>query len=83
MRHKLGELRLETSINERWSMRFISDALENSRKILTINAIDDDNRKGLRFDADFPVPSQHGIRQLEQIRRIEVSLPPSDAIMVL
>lgn len=66
-RNKPYALSVPTGINQEWLMDFISDALENGRKIRTFNVIDDYNREGLCIDVDFSMPSQRVIRSLEQI----------------
>ena len=56
-----------TSINQVWSMDFMSDSLSDGRSIRTFNVIDDYNREGLAIDVDLSMPGLRVIRALEQI----------------
>ena len=53
--------------NQRWSLDFMSDALENGRRFRVLNVIDDFNREGLGIEVDFSLPAERVIRSLEQI----------------
>jgi putative transposase len=55
------------SINQKWSMDFMSDALTNRRKFRTFNLIDDFNREVLAIEADTSLPALRVIRVLEQV----------------
>jgi putative transposase len=46
---------------------FMHDQLSNGRSIRLCNVIDDFNREGLGIEVDFSLPSERGIRSLEQI----------------
>ena len=60
-------LSVPTTLNQVWSMDFMSDALADGRKIRTFNVIDDYNREGLAIDVDLSLPSARVIRALEQV----------------
>ncbi len=53
------------SPNKSWSMDFMSDALDNGRRIRVLNIIDDFNRAALWVDAQYSYPSEFVIRALE------------------
>jgi len=57
-----------------WSMDFMSDALENGRRIRVFNIIDDFNRGALWVDAQYSYPSEFVIRALQHLE-IERGLP--------
>ena len=44
---------LPETVNEVWSMDFISDALWNGRKFRLLNIADDDNREMLIMEIDY------------------------------
>jgi len=50
-----------------WSMDFMSDALENGRRIRVLNIIDDFNREALWVDAQYSYPSEFVIRALQNL----------------
>lgn len=50
-----------------WSMDFMSDALEDGRKVRILNIIDDYNRGCLLTDCGISMPSERVTRYLEQI----------------
>lgn len=60
-------LSIPTTLNQMWSMDFMSDTLSDGRTIRTFNVIDDYNREGLVIDVDFSLPSERVIRALEQV----------------
>lgn len=55
------------SINKKWSMDFMSDALTDGRKFRTFNLIDDFNREVLAVEADTSLPAKRVIRVLERV----------------
>ena len=67
-------LEVPTVPNYSWSMDFMSDALENGRKIRVFNVIDDFNREALWVNAQYSYPAEFVVRALECIE-IERGLP--------
>lgn len=55
------------SINKKWSMDFMSDALTDGRKFRTFNLIDDFNREVLAVEADTSLPAKRVVRVLERV----------------
>lgn len=55
------------SINQKWSMDFMSDALTDGRKFRTLNIIDDFNREVLALEADTSLPARRVVRVLERV----------------
>ena len=66
-RDKPEVLAVPETMNQTWSMDFMSDALRDGRKIRTFNVIDDCNREGLGIDVAIALPSERVIRSLNQI----------------
>ena len=60
-------LALPDSINKKWSMDFMSDALTDGRKFRTFNLIDDFNREVLAIEADTSLPAKRVVRVLERV----------------
>ena len=60
-------LTVPDSINKKWSMDFMSDALIDGRKFRTFNLIDDFNREVLAVEADTSLPAQRVVRVLERV----------------
>lgn len=56
-------------INERWSMDFMSDRLEDGRRFRILNIVDLFSRESLSILADFSFPSQKVISWLEKLRK--------------
>ena len=54
-------------LNEIWSIDFMSDGLNNSRKFRTFNVLDDFNREALTIEIDTSLPSARIIRSLEVV----------------
>jgi putative transposase len=55
------------TINQKWSMDFMSDALTDGRKFRTLNIIDDFNREVLALEADTSLPAKRVVRVLERV----------------
>ena len=55
------------SINKKWSMDFMSDALTDGRKFRTFNLIDDFNREVLAVEADTSLPAKRVVRILNRV----------------
>lgn len=55
------------TINKKWSMDFMSDALTDGRKFRTFNLIDDFNREVLAIEADTSLPARRVVRVLERV----------------
>lgn len=55
------------SINKKWSMDFMSDALTDGRKFRIFNLIDDFNREVLAIEADTSLPARRVVRVLERV----------------
>ena len=60
--------------NTCWSMDFLSDALENGRRVRVLNIIDDFNREALWVDAQYSYPSEFVISALQNLE-VERGLP--------
>ena len=55
------------TMNKKWSMDFMSDALTDGRKFRTFNLIDDFNREALALEADTSLPAMRVVRVLERV----------------
>ncbi len=66
-RQRPDALTVPTTINQVWSMDFMSDNLASGRQLRTFNVIDDYNREALGIEVDYSLPSARVIRALEQI----------------
>ena len=55
------------SMNKKWSMDFMSDALTDGRKFRTFNLIDDFNREVLAVEADTSLPAKRVVRVLQRV----------------
>lgn len=66
-RDKPDALSVPSKINQVWSMDFMSDSLEDGRKLRTFNVLDDYNREALAIEVDVSLPSARIIRVLEQV----------------
>ena len=61
-RDKPEALSVPDTINQVWSMDFMSDALTDGRSFRTFNVLDDYNREGLGIEVDLSLPSVRVIR---------------------
>ena len=66
-RDKPQALSVPLSINQTWSIDFMSDSLNTGRKIRTFNVIDDYNRECLGIEVDHSLLAQRVIKSLEQL----------------
>ncbi len=66
-RENPDKLAVPKSLNQTWSMDFMSDNLSNGRPLRTFNVIDDYNRECLTIDVGLSLPSERVIRALEQV----------------
>lgn len=56
------------SVNQTWSVDFMSDALYGTgRRFRTFNVVDDFNRQALAIEVDFSLPAQRIIRVLDRL----------------
>ena len=67
-------LEVPTQPNDTWSMDFMSDALQDGRKIRVLNITDDFNREALAIEVGLSFPSDRVIRAL-QVMEEEYGLP--------
>ncbi|KZL04996.1 Integrase core domain protein [Pseudovibrio axinellae] len=66
-RTKPDKLAVPNKPNQVWSMDFMSDQLEDGRRLRTLNIIDDFNREGLAIEVDFSLPALRVVRALKQV----------------
>jgi putative transposase len=62
------------SVNQRWSVDFVSDQLANGRRFRVCNIIDDFSRECVAQVTDFSISGERLVRELDQLARIR-SLP--------
>ena len=67
-------LEVPSHVNHNWSMDFMSDALEDGRKIRVLIILDDFNREVLAIEAGLSIPAQRVVRVLKQLKE-ERGLP--------
>lgn len=60
-------LSVPASLNQCWSIDFMSDALWSGRKFRTFNVADDFNREALAIEVDLNLPGERIIRVLDRI----------------
>ena len=66
-RDKPETLSVPITINQVWSMDFMSDSLHTGRAIRTFNVVDDYNREYLGIEVDHSLPAQRVMRTLERL----------------
>lgn len=64
----LGPLVTPVNINEIWGIDFMSDKLENGRRIRTLNIIDIFSRECLKIVTSFSMPAQEVVKTLEMLK---------------
>ncbi len=64
-------LALPRRANERWSMDFVADALNDGRRFRSLNIVDDYNRRCLAAEVDTSLPGGRVVRVLERRRELE------------
>ncbi len=57
------------TVNQVWSLDFMSDSLWDGRRFRLLNIIDDYNREVLAIEIDTSLPAQRVIRELEQLKQ--------------
>jgi len=56
-----------TGLNEQWAMDFVSDSLDNGRRMKVLTIIDLWDRRYPRLEADSSIPGEGVVRVLEQL----------------
>jgi len=60
-------LSVPESMNQSWSIDFMSDSLWDGRKFRTFNVVDDYNREALAIEVDLSLPAQRVTRVLDRL----------------
>jgi putative transposase len=60
-------LAVPETVNQCWSVDFMSDALWDGRRSRTFNVVDDYNREALAIEIDLSLPSPRVVRVLNRI----------------
>jgi putative transposase len=63
-------LQVSETMNECWSVDFMSDALWDGRRFRTFNVVDDFNREALAIEVDFSLTAERVVRVLERIAAV-------------
>jgi len=58
---------MPSGVNERWSMDFVHDALNDGRTFRCLTIVDDHSRESLAIEVDTSLPGRRVIRVLEQL----------------
>ena len=66
-RDKPEALSVPATINQVWSMDFVSDSLTDGRLLRSFKVLDDDNREGLCIEVDLSLPSARVIRSSDSL----------------
>jgi putative transposase len=60
-------IEIPATMNNTWSMDYMTDALYNGRRVRILNIIDDHNRQALAMEIDTSIPSIKVIERLNQL----------------
>lgn len=61
------KLEVPSTINDTWSIDFMSDSLESGRRFRVLNVIDDFNREALVNEAYYSIPGEQLVRSLKEL----------------
>ena len=67
MREKPDVLAVPETLNQTWSMDFMSDKLGDGRSFRLLIVLDDFNREALGIEVDFSLPAERVIRSIDRI----------------